>query len=147
MSEDALTRIRARGHIGIRLGLGRMQALLQQLGAEIVEVTVKEKHLENALLAYGVTTELGAMLPYSRTHEYEADHIGMILMAKAGYDPAFAVSFWEKFSKAANTPGFLEYFSTHPVGSNRIKKLKEFLPSAMVFYENTTQKIGAGVIY
>jgi predicted Zn-dependent protease len=83
------------------------------------------------------------MLPHSRTQEYEADHIGLVLSAKAGYNPNAALSFWKKFSaQKSNRP---EYMSTHPTPAHRIEKIKELIPKVMPYYEaskkQSTQKI------
>ena len=81
---------------------------------------------------YGLGAQYGVMLPYSRKQEYEADRIGLILMAIAGYDPNAAVPFWERMSqKGASVPEFL---STHPADANRIKEIKKVLPEAMEYY-------------
>ena len=74
------------------------------------------------------------MLPHSRTHEYEADHIGLVLSAKAGYNPKASLSFWKKFpQKSAIKP---EYASTHPTPLNRMKKIETLIPSLLLFYHN-----------
>jgi predicted Zn-dependent protease len=75
------------------------------------------------------------MLPFSRLHEEEADHLGLIFMAMAGYDPEKAVSFWERMSamKAGQAPP--EFLSTHPSDGTRIAKIKEFLPEAKSYYK------------
>ena len=82
---------------------------------------------------YGIGGTLG-LLAYSRVHEYEADKLGMIFMALAGYDPAEAIAFWERMTsmnKGAKIPQFL---STHPSDENRIKEMKKFLPTAKTYY-------------
>lgn len=83
------------------------------------------------------------MLPHSRTHEYEADHIGLVLSAKAGYNPKAALSFWKKFSINKSTRP--EYMSTHPIPAHRIEKIEELLGSVLPLYEKsnkqTTKKI------
>ena len=83
---------------------------------------------------YSLGTQLGILLPYSRTQESEADHIGLILMAKAGYDPAQALEFWRRMmtkDKGAKLP---EFMSTHPNDASRLKELQEFLPEARKYY-------------
>jgi len=82
----------------------------------------------------GIGTELG-MLSFSRQHETEADKIGLIFMAMAGYDPSAAPAFWERM--AANSEGELppEFMSTHPHPENRIKALQEEIPNAMKYYK------------
>jgi predicted Zn-dependent protease len=83
---------------------------------------------------YGIGAQYGVMLPYSRKHEYEADRLGLIFLAMAGYNPNESISFWERMAaKGSNTP--LEFMSTHPSDANRIAKLKELLPEAMQYYK------------
>ena len=136
------------GHAIARHGGERVsQGMFQKAGAEVVSATTGEKYREMAMMAYGIGSNLGVMLPYSRTHEYEADHIGIMLMAKAGYDPRYAISFWQKFSKASDTNSFTEYLSTHPMGKHRIEELKKILPKAMDLYNKAKHKRGSGVKY
>jgi predicted Zn-dependent protease len=92
---------------------------------------------------YSLGTQLGLLLPYSRTQEYEADHIGLILMAKAGYDPAQALEFWKRMmakDKGGKMPQFL---STHPKDANRVREIQAFLPEARKYYvpARETQKL------
>ena len=124
------------GHAVARHGGERLsQAKLQSWGNSLLSFALEDNALkEKALLAYGVTTNVGAILPYSRKHEYEADYMGMIFMAKAGYDPRSAISFWEKFQNASKTSGIGEYLSTHPVGSKRIEEMKKKLPEVLELY-------------
>jgi predicted Zn-dependent protease len=84
-------------------------------------------------MVYGVGSQLGS-LAYSRTHEYEADKLGMIFMAKAGYDPARALSFWQDM---AAIPGQSppEFLSTHPSNQNRIKAIRDFIPEANKYFQ------------
>lgn len=97
-------------------------------------------------LVFGVGAQLGVMLPYSRKHEYEADELGLIFMAMAGYDPRAAIDFWTRMSQAGGNSG-LEIMSTHPNDQNRIAKIREVLPEALKYHEgagvqnNTQQKI------
>ncbi len=136
------------GHAIARHGGERVsQGMFQQGGATAVSMVAGAKYKEMALMAYGVGSNVAVMLPYSRTHEYEADHIGIMLMAKAGYDPRYAISFWKKFSKASTTNSLTEYFSTHPMGANRVTKLKELLPKAMQLYDKAKNKKGPGTKY
>lgn len=90
-----------------------------------------------ALGSYGVGGSLAVMLPHSRMQELEADHIGLIYMARAGYDPRQSVEFWRRFAayndKAGNHP--IQFLSTHPVDATRIKRLEEALPKALAEYE------------
>ena len=86
--------------------------------------------------AYGAGTTIGLILPYSRKHENEADEIGLIYAAKAGYDPRAAVGFWERME--AQKPGFSppEFLSTHPSDSNRLDKINALMPKAYEIYKN-----------
>ncbi len=82
-------------------------------------------------LAYGLGSQLGVLLPYSRKHEYEADRLGLIIMAMAGYDINVAPKFWETMSSSgANQP---EFITTHPSDENRIKQIIAILPEAAKF--------------
>jgi predicted Zn-dependent protease len=73
---------------------------------------------------YGIGTTLGVLLPYSRDHESEADHIGLILMQKSGYDPRAAIGFWERMSANSGGKAPPEFMSTHPSDETRIAKIK-----------------------
>lgn len=95
-------------------------------------------------LVFGVGAQLGVMLPYSRKHEYEADELGLIFMAMAGYDPRTAVDFWTRMAQAGGN-SVPELMSTHPNDQNRIAKIREHMPEALKYYEgagvqNTTDK-------
>lgn len=84
--------------------------------------------------AYGLGAQLGILLPYSRKHELEADEIGLILMAKAGYDPRGAVAFWRRMNDAKKGGGPPEFLSTHPSDEKRIQRLESLVPKAMEYY-------------
>ena len=87
------------------------------------------------MAAYGAGATIGVMLPYSRYHESEADEIGLIYAAKAGYYPRAALGFWERMEAQKNgAPP--EFLSTHPSGSTRIRKLNELMPKALEIYKN-----------
>ena len=81
---------------------------------------------------FGLGAQFGVMLPYSRKQEYEADRIGLILMAMAGYNPSKAVPFWERMSEKGST--IPEFMSTHPSDANRISELKKNQSEAMKYY-------------
>jgi predicted Zn-dependent protease len=86
---------------------------------------------EQAMLAaLGLGMQYGALLPYSRTHESEADLIGLDLMAAAGFDPGASVTLWENMGRGGAQPP--EFMSTHPSHGTRIRELQERLPSARV---------------
>jgi predicted Zn-dependent protease len=83
--------------------------------------------------AFGIAANYGVVLPFSRSQESEADHIGLILMAKAGYPPQAALSFWENMMRGDRNqpPGFL---STHPPTQDRIAAIEREIPEAMRYY-------------
>jgi predicted Zn-dependent protease len=83
---------------------------------------------------YSLGTQLGILLPYSRSQEYEADHIGVILMAKAGYDPAQALEFWRRMMAGEKGAKLPQFMSTHPNDASRLKELQAFLPEARKYY-------------
>jgi predicted Zn-dependent protease len=89
----------------------------------------------------GVGSQLGILLPFSRDHESEADHIGLLLMAAAGYDPREAVAFWGRMEKqgGSKTP---EFMSTHPSHGRRIHDLRDWLPEALPLYEASSKADG-----
>ncbi|MBN2119537.1 MAG: M48 family metallopeptidase [Candidatus Omnitrophica bacterium] len=119
-------------------GAERMsQLLLVELGQASLSAALKnspEKTAQLWMLAYGAGVQVGALLPYSRTHEREADRIGLFIMARAGYDPREAISFWERMSKQGGSRP-PEFLSTHPDVENRIKAMREELPEALKYYK------------
>ena len=112
------------------------QELLRQFGAVGLMVAMKDESAQTQaiwLSVYGIGTELAVMLPYSRTHESEADRLGLIFMAIAGYDPNAAVDFWTRMAaKGGGSPP--EFLSTHPSHETRISDLNKWLPEAMKYY-------------
>lgn len=89
---------------------------------------------EMAMTAYGLGSEVGVMLPFSRSHESEADRIGLSLMAMAGYDPAAAAGFWERMAADGKKSG-PAFLSTHPSDQTRIDDINKFLPEAEARYK------------
>ncbi|MBU1636392.1 M48 family metallopeptidase [bacterium] len=123
-------------HGGERISEG----LVMQLGGIGLDVALQkepETTRQIALTAYGLGAQLGRTLPHSRSQELEADKLGLMYMAKAGYDPHEAIAFWKRFKTwndqrgGGSTPEFL---STHPVDSRRIAQLESLLPEAMKYY-------------
>jgi predicted Zn-dependent protease len=113
------------------------QGLITQLGGLGLQVAMRNKPEQTqalALAAFGVGAEIGVLLPYSRLHESEADHIGLILMARAGYNPQTAVPFWQRMANigGAHPPEFL---STHPADQRRIQDLQKEMPEALKYYK------------
>jgi predicted Zn-dependent protease len=99
---------------------------------------------EMILRAYGVASNVGFLLPYSRKQESEADHIGVMLMAQAGYDPAVAPDFWTRFGAAKTADSTPEFLSTHPSDERRSENLQQLIPEAGQHYARAAQKFGAG---
>lgn len=124
-------------HAVARHGNERMsQELVSQFGNIALNEVIKEKPDETKAIfntAYGLGSQFGVMLPFSREHELEADKLGLIFMAMAGYDPESAIEFWQRMSSAggAKPP---EFMSTHPSDNNRINKIKAALPEVKKYY-------------
>jgi len=121
-------------HGNERMSMG----LVQQLGGVALSVAVANKPAETQSLfmnAYGVGSQVGAMLPFSRKDEYEADKFGLNFAAMAGYNPQEAIPLWERMQKAAGSGKPPEFMSTHPSEDNRIIRLKEQMPEALTFYK------------
>ena len=114
------------------------QGLLIQMGGVALSeaLTSQPAATQNLFMqSYGMGSQLGLLLPYSRLQESEADHLGLIFMAMAGYDPNEAVAFWQRMAsgkKAGSTPAQL--LSTHPADATRIADLKKLVPEAMRYY-------------
>ena len=81
---------------------------------------------------------IGILLPFSRSHESEADYIGLLLAADAGYDPQEAIRLWERMAKSSEN-GPPEFLSTHPAHDTRIQNLKQWMPEAMARYERAVK--------
>ncbi len=113
------------------------QGLIAQMGGMALSVALAEKSQETRdlfMTAFGVGSQVGILLPYSRLQESEADRLGLIFMAMAGYDPRTAVDFWKRMAggKKGAPPEFL---STHPADSKRIADIEKALPEAMGYYK------------
>jgi predicted Zn-dependent protease len=129
-------------HAVAKHGAERMsEGMLMQFGGQVLGTTLSNTDPRVQALAstaYGVTTQVGRELPHSRAQESEADHIGLVYMARAGYDPAAAVQFWQRFmdyntqNGGNNTPAFLR---THPADATRIQQLQTWLPEAQAQFK------------
>ncbi len=107
-----------------------------QMGGIALSEATKSKPAETQAIymsVFAVGAQYGAMLPYSRKHESEADHIGLIFMVMAGYDPQEAPKFWERMS-AGGGAAPPEFMSTHPSDATRIRQLNEHMPEALGYY-------------
>jgi len=123
-------------HAVARHGGERMtEAMLLQFGGDALGTALSNTDPRTqaaARVAYGVTSQVGLQLPHSRKQESEADYIGVVYMARAGYDPAGAVTFWQRFAEfnrqqGSSVPAFLR---THPTDETRIRQIKEMMPRA-----------------
>jgi predicted Zn-dependent protease len=122
-------------HAGERLSQSQL-AQLGGLGLGMAMMGAAPAAGQTAMLGYNLGTQYGVLLPYNRKQEYEADRIGLILMAKAGYDPAQAVDFWRRFAYAKrdkmSMPAFL---SSHPSDGERIRAMEASLAEAQRYYQ------------
>jgi metalloendopeptidase OMA1, mitochondrial len=119
-------------HAAERHGAERMSiATATQGAAQLAGSAVSEKYSQLAMVALGGLGKVGVELPFSRKQESEADHVGLLYMARAGYDPEEAVHFWERFSEShgGKSEG-ISLLRTHPVDSQRIANLKALMPEA-----------------
>lgn len=123
-------------HAVARHGSERLtyQVAQQGFGALLSWGTKDNKYQEAYMQLYGLGTQYGGILPFSRLHESEADRLGLIFMAMAGYDPNAAVGFWQRMA-ASNPDAPPEFLSTHPSDETRIRKLREYMPEAMQYYQ------------
>jgi len=139
------------GHAVAHHGSERMSEamVLEKAGQYLGSTVVSTNELYQSAfgLAYGAGTKYGRELPHSRKQESEADHIGIIYMARAGYDPAAAIQFWERFSAYNKQQGgggtasfFAKFLSTHPVDEVRIADLKKLLPEAQGVYGKAAKR-------
>lgn len=113
------------------------QVLLTQLGGMALSEAVKEKPEQTQQLwmaAFGLGAQVGVLLPFSRLHESEADRLGLIFMAMAGYNPREAVAFWSRMQSMSEGNAPPEFLSTHPSHDTRIENLQEAMPEALRYY-------------
>ena len=124
-------------HALLQHGNQRMSgSMLQQLGGMTLSAALSSKPAATQdifMQAYGVGTEVGLMLPFSRKHELEADYYGLIWAAMAGYDPNEALAFWDRMEKAGGGQQVPEFLRTHPSDAKRKEKIKSYLPEAMKY--------------
>ena len=115
------------------------QALLAEMGGTALSVALSQKPQQTrelAMAAFGMGASIGFLLPYSRLHESEADRIGLILMARAGYDPREAIAFWGRMNQKAG-PRPPEFLSTHPAPQSRIDNLNRYISEALPYYQRS----------
>ncbi|HSE84089.1 MAG TPA: M48 family metallopeptidase [Thermodesulfobacteriota bacterium] len=131
-------------HVAARHGAERMTAgLLAQLGAAGIGIALRNQDPDvvNAVMqAFGIGVTVGGIIPFTRTQEVEADKIGLIYMAKAGYDPREAPDFWMRMGEATkDMPRPPEFLATHPNYGTRAETLRNMLPQAMYYYERSSK--------
>lgn len=118
------------------------QGLLAQLGGTALQVALAKRPQQTQQLfmtVFGAAANVGYLLPYSRLQEGEADYLGLIFMAMAGYDPQAAVPFWERMAaQGGSKPP--EFLSTHPSDETRIKNLQKNMDEALSYYNNSAKK-------
>jgi len=131
-------------HALARHGSERMsQGILAQIGLVGASIAMQTQGFspvtsQAAMSALGVGTQVGVLLPFSRAHESEADYIGLLLAADAGYDPHEAVRVWERMQQSGGQQPH-EFLSTHPGHETRIKRLTEHMPEALVLYNQANK--------
>ncbi|HEU4929903.1 MAG TPA: M48 family metallopeptidase [Candidatus Krumholzibacteria bacterium] len=128
-------------HAVARHGNERMsQGLLAQFGSVALDAALANNSATTkqiAATAFGLGAQFGALLPFSRKQESEADHLGLIFMAMAGYDPRATVPFWERMAASSKGGKPPEIMSTHPSDETRIANLNKLMPEAMKYYKPT----------
>lgn len=126
-------------HIIAKHGSERMsQQLMAQMGGQALSVALANRpEATKSLLmnVFGVGATVGVMLPYSRLQEREADQLGLVFMAMAGYDPHAAVGVWQRMAEQQGGKGIPEFLSTHPADQSRIRQIQKEIPEAMRYYQ------------
>jgi predicted Zn-dependent protease len=112
------------------------QTTLQVVGVALGMSGTNPVLTQGAMAALGVGTQVGVLLPFSRKHESEADYIGVLLAADAGYDPREAIALWQRMEQASAGKGPSEFLSTHPSHETRIQQLEEWMAEAVPIYES-----------
>jgi predicted Zn-dependent protease len=126
------------GHVVAHHGGERMS---QQMGVQTVTQVLAGMASSNPAIVQMVSAALGAgasvgvLLPWNRQQESEADHIGLILMAKAGYDPHASLELWRRMAAAAQGQRPPVFLSTHPAEATRIQQIEGWLPEALTYYK------------
>jgi len=130
-------------HGAERMSQGELtNAALQVLGTAVGATGVNAMLGKATMAALGAGAHVGVLLPFSRKHESEADYIGILLAADAGYDPRESVHLWERMEQMSSGKGPAEFLSTHPGHETRIEQLKKWMPEAMAIYQ-TKQAVPA----
>ncbi|MBI3807478.1 MAG: M48 family metallopeptidase [Nitrospirae bacterium] len=123
-------------HGAERMSQGQLtNAALQVLGTAAGAAGGNAMLGQATMAALGAGAQVGVLLPFSRKHESEADYIGILLAADAGYDPRESVHLWERMEQMSGGGGPAEFLSTHPGHETRIEQLKKWMPEAMAIYQ------------
>ncbi|MCP9451447.1 MAG: M48 family metallopeptidase [Nitrospira sp.] len=123
-------------HGAERMSQGQLaNAVLQVAGAAIGASGSNPVLGQATMAALGLGAQVGVLLPFSRKHESEADYVGILLAADAGYDPREAIGLWERMAALSQDGGPAEFLSTHPSHGTRIEQLKAWMPEAMAIYQ------------
>ncbi len=136
-------------HAIARHGAERMsQSLLIALGGELLAQGMgqNQRQRQGIRAAYGIGSAVAFTLPFSRSNELEADYMGLLYMARAGYDPREAKRFWARFARYSREKGknsTPEFLSTHPADANRIRQIDGMMAQALKEYERSG-KLGVG---
>lgn len=109
-----------------------MQTALMGASFSLSDMDYQSRQTLMGLLGAGA--QYGVLLPFGREHEVEADQMGLLYMARAGYDPRESIAFWERMAQAGGVNQPPEFMSTHPAHGTRISRLEEFMPRAMKEY-------------
>jgi predicted Zn-dependent protease len=132
------------GHVIAEHGNERMSSsTLIGVGMEVTNQLLETKQIANnnlIMAAIGLGVQVGVQLPFSRTHETEADLIGLDLMAKAGFNPEESIKLWENMSAASGGQRQAEFLSTHPSPESRIKKLQQNMTPAKALFASAKNK-------
>lgn len=130
-------------HALARHGAERMsQSAVAEAGGAVLGAATQSQAV---MAAYGLGAQYGVLMPYGRSQESEADHIGLLLMAQAGYDPRAAIGFWDRMGKAGGG-GAPEFLSTHPSHGTRAQQLQEWMPEALALYEKSNKMPNATLV-
>jgi predicted Zn-dependent protease len=123
-------------HGAERMSQGQLTNTVLQVAGAAIGLSGGNPMLGQATMAaLGAGAQVGVLLPFSRKHESEADYVGILLAADAGYDPRESVALWERMGQASGGGGQSEFLSTHPSHDTRIEQLKEWMPEAMAIYQ------------
>lgn len=123
-------------HGAERMSQGQVANVGLQVVGAVIGVSSKNPALGQATMAaLGAGTQVGVLLPFSRKHESEADYVGILLAADAGYDPRESVALWERMAQVSDGGGSAEFLSTHPSHDTRIEQLKKWMPEALAIYQ------------